>query len=158
MASRDRGADAGVARRPDDDGADRGNEGAEPVMSSGCSIPSTKIPLGETEAQEGPIISPLPISNFRLDGTLSRVTARDVSVIRSRRCAPALENAMEQASVNQIYRLDQSPSAQAERLRKEARGTPPGVRRDQLLRRARQIESASRVQEWLASPNPRPMN
>jgi Transposase, Mutator family len=61
---------------------------------------------------------------------------------------PALENAMEQASVNQIYRLDQSPSAQAERLRKEARGTPPGVRRDQLLRRARQIEIASRVQEW----------
>jgi hypothetical protein len=29
------------------------------------------------------------------------------------------ENAMEQASVNQIYRLDQSPSAQAERLRRK---------------------------------------
>jgi hypothetical protein len=52
---------------------------------------------------------------------------------------------MERAS--QIYRLDQSPSAQAEQLRKEARGTPPGVRRDQLLRRARQIETASHVQE-----------
>ena len=65
---------------------------------------------------------------------------------------------MEQASVNQIYRLDQSTSAQAERLRKEARGTPAGVRRDQLLRRARQIETASHVQEWLASPNLRPMN
>jgi hypothetical protein len=63
-----------------------------------------------------------------------------------------LENAMEQASVNQIYRLDQSPSAQAERLRKEARGTPRGVRRDQLLCRARQIETASHVQERLASP------
>jgi hypothetical protein len=61
---------------------------------------------------------------------------------------------MEQDSVNQIYRSDQSPSAQAERLRKEARGTPPGVRRDQLLRRARQIEIASRVQE--SSPGPRP--
>jgi hypothetical protein len=58
---------------------------------------------------------------------------------------------MEQASLNQIYRVDQSPSAQAERLRKEARGTPPGVRRDQLLRRARQIETAFHVQEWLAS-------
>ena len=31
-----------------------------------------------------------------------------------------------------------------------ARGTPPGVRRDQLLRRARQIEAASRVQETSA--------
>ena len=58
---------------------------------------------------------------------------------------------MEQASLNQIYRFDHNPSAQAERLHKEARGTPPGVRRDQLLRRARQIETASHVQEWLAS-------
>jgi hypothetical protein len=63
---------------------------------------------------------------------------------------------MEEDSANQIYRLDQSPSAEAERLRKEARGTPPGVRRDQLLRRARQIETASRVRKWPASPGPRP--
>ena len=63
---------------------------------------------------------------------------------------------MARASANQIYRLDQSPSAQAERLRKEARGTPPGVRRDQLLRRVRQIETASHVQEWLASAGLQP--
>ena len=59
---------------------------------------------------------------------------------------------MEQASLNQIYRFAQNPSAQAERLRKEARGTPPGVRRAQLLRRAAQIETVSHVQESLASP------
>ena len=58
---------------------------------------------------------------------------------------------MEQASANQIYCLDQSPSAHAERLRKEAGGTPPGVRRDQMLCRARQIETASHMQEWPAS-------
>jgi hypothetical protein len=63
---------------------------------------------------------------------------------------------MEHTPDNQIYRLDQSPSAQAERLRKEARGTPPGVRRDQLLRRARQIETASRVREWRDSPGSSP--
>ena len=63
---------------------------------------------------------------------------------------------MARASANQIYRLDQSPAAQAERLRKEAHGTPPGVRRDQLLRRARQIEIASDAQKWLASPGPQP--
>jgi hypothetical protein len=60
---------------------------------------------------------------------------------------------MEQASLNQISRFDQSPSARAERLRKEARGTPPGVRRDQLLRRARQIENAANVQPGLKSPD-----
>ena len=59
---------------------------------------------------------------------------------------------MKQASLNQIYHFEQNPSAQAERLRKEARGTPPGVRRDQLLRRARQIETAFHVQERLDSP------
>jgi hypothetical protein len=60
---------------------------------------------------------------------------------------------MEQASFNQISRFNQSPSAQAERLRKEARGTPSGVRRDQLLRRARQIEVAA---DALASPGLQP--
>jgi hypothetical protein len=58
---------------------------------------------------------------------------------------------MDQASLNQVYRFDQAPSARVERLRKEARGTPPGVRRDELLCRAQQIESASSVHEQLAS-------
>jgi len=63
---------------------------------------------------------------------------------------------MGQEPPDQVYRFDQGPSAQAERLRKEARGTPPGVKRDQLLRRARQIENAARVQSLLNSPGPKP--
>jgi hypothetical protein len=62
---------------------------------------------------------------------------------------------MERASYDQVHRFDNSPPAKAERLRKEARGTPPGVRRDQLLRRARQIETTSQV-EWLKSPGLQP--
>jgi hypothetical protein len=62
---------------------------------------------------------------------------------------------MERASYDQVHRFDNSPPAKAERLRKEARGTPPGVRRDQLLRRARQIETTSQV-EWLKSPDLQP--
>jgi len=62
--------------------------------------------------------------------------------LRSRLPLTEWSSAMEQASLNQIYRYDQNPSAQAERLRKQACGTPPGVRRDQLLSRARQIETA----------------
>jgi hypothetical protein len=58
---------------------------------------------------------------------------------------------MDQASLNQVYRFDQAPSARVERLRKEARGTPPGVRRDELLRRAQQIENISPAQEPIAS-------
>jgi hypothetical protein len=63
---------------------------------------------------------------------------------------------MEHEPLDQVYRFNQSPSAQAERLRKEARGTPPGVKRDQLLRRARQLESNARAQIWQNSPDLKP--
>jgi hypothetical protein len=65
-------------------------------------------------------------------------------------------DALNQDPPNQVYRFDQSPKAQAERLRKEARGTPAGVKRDQLLRRARQLESRARLQSWLKSPGLQP--
>jgi hypothetical protein len=58
---------------------------------------------------------------------------------------------MEQKPLNQIYRFDQNPSARAQRLRKEARGTPHGVRRDELLRRAQQIEGLPAAQEPIPS-------
>jgi hypothetical protein len=58
---------------------------------------------------------------------------------------------LNQVSLDQVYRFDQTPSARVKRLRKEARGTPPGVRHDELLRRAQQIENISAAQEPLAS-------
>jgi hypothetical protein len=51
---------------------------------------------------------------------------------------------------NQIDPIDKRLSEEAERLRKEARGTPPGIEREQLIRRARQAETAAHIQEWLA--------
>jgi hypothetical protein len=45
---------------------------------------------------------------------------------------------------------------EAARLRKEAQGTPPGFARDQLLKRARQAETAAHMQDWLASPGLKP--
>jgi hypothetical protein len=52
--------------------------------------------------------------------------------------------------------LDQRLTEQAERLRKEAQGTALGVMRDQLIRRARQAETASHMQELLSSPGLQP--
>jgi hypothetical protein len=46
-------------------------------------------------------------------------------------------------------------SLEAERLRKEARGTPAGVERDRLIRRARLAETSSRMSEWISSPGPK---
>ena len=52
----------------------------------------------------------------------------------------------------QIDPLDKHLTEEAARLRKEARGTPPGVERDRLIRRARLAETASHMREWLSSP------
>ena len=52
--------------------------------------------------------------------------------------------------------LDQRLTEQAERLRKEAKGTPPGVMRDKLNRQARQADTALHMQEWLSSPGLQP--
>jgi hypothetical protein len=49
-------------------------------------------------------------------------------------------------------RLDQ----EAERLRAEAEKLPHGTERDMLLRKARQAETASHINEWLTSPGLRP--
>jgi hypothetical protein len=53
---------------------------------------------------------------------------------------------------NPIDPLDKRFSDEAQRLRKEARGTPPGVESDRLIRRARHAETASHMSEWLSSP------
>ena len=45
---------------------------------------------------------------------------------------------------------------EAAKLRKEAQGTPPGVERERLIRRARQAESALQVNGWLNSRDLRP--
>jgi hypothetical protein len=45
---------------------------------------------------------------------------------------------------------------EAESLRRQAEEMPAGVRRDELLRKARQAETAARVDDWLASPGLQP--
>ena len=56
---------------------------------------------------------------------------------------------MEQERLDKIYRFNDSPTARAERLRKEARGTPAGVKRDELLRRALQIENVGQAKSGM---------
>ena len=41
---------------------------------------------------------------------------------------------------------------QAHDLREQAKAMPPGVEREALIRRARQAETASHMNEWLRSP------
>jgi hypothetical protein len=47
--------------------------------------------------------------------------------------------------------LEEGLAEEAKRLRKQAQGTPPGIERERLVRRARRAEEASRMTEWLTS-------
>jgi len=56
----------------------------------------------------------------------------------------------------QTETLEQRLTEEAAKLRKEAQGTPPGITRERLIRRARQAETASHLSEWLMSPGLQP--
>jgi len=57
----------------------------------------------------------------------------------------------ERRRFTQTTSLEESLAKEAAQLRKQAQGTPPGVERDLLVRKARRAETASHMAEWLAS-------
>ena len=59
---------------------------------------------------------------------------------------------MERRRFKQTAPLDRRLIEQAKRLRQEARGIPPGVERERLIRQARQAETAVNIQKWLMTP------
>jgi hypothetical protein len=63
---------------------------------------------------------------------------------------------MQRPPYKQAAPLDLRLTEESQRLRKEVQGTPPGIERDRLIRRARQAETAAHLQEWLKSPGLKP--
>lgn len=57
----------------------------------------------------------------------------------------------ERRRFTQTTTLEERLVEEAKRLRKQAHGTPQGIEREHLLRRARQAETASHMTEWLNS-------
>jgi hypothetical protein len=57
---------------------------------------------------------------------------------------------MQRRRFEQMSPLDQRLSEKAQRLRKEAQGTPPGYQREMLMHQARQAERAAHMQQWLS--------
>ncbi|MCK1275618.1 hypothetical protein IVB46_10290 [Bradyrhizobium sp. 61] len=51
----------------------------------------------------------------------------------------------------QTETLEERLAKEAERLRAKIQTMPPGLQRDQLLRKARQAETASHINDWLTS-------
>ena len=56
----------------------------------------------------------------------------------------------------QIQPLEERLAAEAERLRKEARNTPQGIKRERLMRLARQADTAAHISGWLRPPGLQP--
>jgi hypothetical protein len=79
-----------------------------------------------------------------------------VGISSSHTAAITGRSAMERRHFTETVQLEKPTAEQAKPLRNEARGTPPGVKRDDLIRRARQIETACHVKEWLSSPGLQP--
>jgi hypothetical protein len=60
-------------------------------------------------------------------------------MLRQRRC--------KQSSIFEYHLGDEAIN-----LRRQAEGMPYGIRRDELLRKASQIDIATHINEWLSSP------
>ena len=63
---------------------------------------------------------------------------------------------MQRRRLIQTAPLEQRLEERAKRLRQEARGTPPGIEREKLIRRARQAETASHINQWISSKGLQP--
>jgi hypothetical protein len=59
---------------------------------------------------------------------------------------------MQRNRFTQTTTLRDRLAREAERLRQKARTLPAGKERESLLRKARQLETASHINEWLSSP------
>jgi hypothetical protein len=57
----------------------------------------------------------------------------------------------------QTQSLEERLSDEAMRLRKVAQGTPHGIERERLIRRAQQAETGSDISEWLRSRGSQPL-
>jgi hypothetical protein len=56
-----------------------------------------------------------------------------------------------------MKRLGERLSREAQNLRKQAEGMPPGIQRDDLLKKARQADTASQINDWIiSSPGQQP--
>ncbi|MCA6120580.1 hypothetical protein J6500_01485 [Bradyrhizobium sp. WSM 1704] len=57
--------------------------------------------------------------------------------------------------VKQIFPLEERLTREAQALRERARKLPPSRERENLLKKARQEETAAHLTEWLMSSGPR---
>ena len=63
---------------------------------------------------------------------------------------------MERRRIRHEKSFEERLASEARQLREQARTLPHGAQRDDLIRKARQTETASHMSEWLNSPGLQP--
>jgi hypothetical protein len=63
---------------------------------------------------------------------------------------------MQRHRFKKIASLEERLDEEAKRLREEAKLLPPGMAREQAIRKARQAEVGAHMSEWLRSPGLQP--
>jgi hypothetical protein len=63
---------------------------------------------------------------------------------------------MQRLRIKHRTSLEERLANQARLLREQAKTLPPGAQREDLIRKARQTETASHMSEWLSSPGFQP--
>jgi hypothetical protein len=104
------------------------------------------------------VVAPCVIAGAHCDLGLTLSPSSDypftLSVMRTL-SAPAPQNRhsnMQRNRFTQTITLGDRLAHEAELLRQQARTVPVGKERQSLLRKARQLETASHINEWLSSP------
>lgn len=59
---------------------------------------------------------------------------------------------MQRRRFKQTVSLEERLVEEAKRLREKAKSLPPGIERDHAIRKARQAETGSHINDWLRSP------
>jgi hypothetical protein len=63
---------------------------------------------------------------------------------------------MQRRRDKQTVSFEERLAQEAYRFREQAKTLPPGAEREELIRKARQAETASHLNEWLTSPGLQP--
>jgi hypothetical protein len=61
-------------------------------------------------------------------------------------------SAIQRRRFEQAASLEERLAEQTQRLREEANSLPPGIAREQAIRKTRQAETGAHISEWLSSP------
>ncbi len=98
----------------------------------------------------------LALLRIRAHTLSSPLASWQLSVMRTPVALPPILKWMhqrmpERRRFTQTTSFEESLAKEATQLRKQAQGTPPGVERDLLVRKARRAETASHMTKWPAS-------